>query len=131
MMGMQNQFPVFCLCIGVGFAGGLLYEGFALLRLAFQCDKGKRPPMGIVLDLLFFLVLAVWCVSCSYWLRFPDFRLYTWIGYAVGGIIYWKTLRRILAFCEKVCYTVLIKALKKAKSKKKLLKQGDKDYDAR
>ena len=131
MTSTQNQLSVFCLCIGIGFLGGLLYEGIALLRLVFQCDNKKRVALGITLDLLFFLGLAVWCVSCSYWLQFPAFRVYMWIGYAVGGIIYWKTLRRILAFCEKMCYTIAEKALKKAKSKKKLLKQGDKDYDAR
>lgn len=50
-----------------------------------------------------------------------------WIGYALGGIIYAKTLRKIVAFLENMCYNKIIKVIKKAKKKEKNLpKEVDK-----
>jgi hypothetical protein len=42
-----------------------------------------------------------------------------WIGYAVGGIIYLKTLHRMVAFFKKVCYNRLNLLVKKAKNARK------------
>ena len=50
-----------------------------------------------------------------------------WLGFGLGGMIYSKSLRRILAFLENMCYNLAYKVAFKAKSKKKLSKQGDKD----
>jgi hypothetical protein len=54
-----------------------------------------------------------------------------WIGYALGGIIYLKSLHRILAFLQNVCYNRVIKMIKKAKKREKTLKKREKLYDAR
>lgn len=121
-MDSKNQFTVFCFCVVVGFLGGIVYEVFAFFRALFGCGKGKNKLLGAVCDVLFFIVFAALCVAAAFILEFPRFRVYMWLGYAVGGIIYAKTLRRIVAFSEKVCYNILIKAVKKAKSKKKLSK---------
>ncbi len=55
-------------------------------------------------------------------LRFPSIRVYMWLGFAVGGAIYAKTLRRIVAFFQKKCYNMLRRIVSKAKRKKKLSK---------
>lgn len=122
-MDTKGQFSVFLLCVLIGFCGGLIYEVFAFFRLLFGCEKGKKQALGVVLDGLFGLVFAVWGIFTAYIFRFPQFRWFMCLGWALGGIIYLKTLRRIVAFLEKVCYNVAVKVAKKAKAKKKLLKK--------
>ena len=125
-MDSKGQLGVFCLCVAIGFVGGVLYEIFILFRAVFRCDKGKKKGVGIALDMAFFVAFGVLCIYAGYQFYFPNLRFYMWIGYAVGYIIYLKTLRRILAFLEKVCYNKASKVAKKVKTKKKLSMTGDK-----
>ena len=125
-MDGKGQFGVFCLCIAVGFVGGLLYEIFVFFRAAFGCGRGKYKIIGIILDVAFFMCFAGLCIYAAYRFRLPNLRFYMWIGYGLGWIIYLKTLRRIVAFLQKVCYNKAIKVAKKVKTKKKLSKTGDK-----
>lgn len=122
-MDSKGQLSVFLLCIFTGFCGGLIYEVFAFFRLLFGCEKGKGKTLGIILDGLFGLVFAVWGIFTAYFFQFPEFRMYMCLGWALGGIIYLKTLRRIVAFLEKVCYNVAVKVAKKAKTRKKLFQK--------
>jgi hypothetical protein len=46
-----------------------------------------------------------------------------WIGLLLGGIIYYKTLRRILAFLEKLCYNTCKRIVKKVKIGRKSTKK--------
>ncbi|MBQ7948143.1 MAG: spore cortex biosynthesis protein YabQ [Clostridia bacterium] len=126
-MDTKNQFAFFLLSIGIGFVGGLLYELFAFFRTLFGCDRGKRRALGVGLDITFCVCFAAMCIYLSFYLHFPDFRGYMCLGWVFGGIIYSKTLRRILAFSEKVCYNVLVRMVTKAKSKEKTLKKERKD----
>lgn len=134
-MDSKNQFTVFCLCIAIGFFGGIIYEIFAFFRLIFGCEQGKNKIFGGLLDFLFFICFAIFCIFFSFLLHFSGFRVYIWLGFAVGGALYSKTLRRILAFFENICYTKVRKlisiVINKAKRKKKLSKLGDKIYDTR
>ena len=125
-MDTQNQLAVFSLAVAVGFVGGIVYEPFAFLRLLFGCHRGKNAKIGMGFDVLFWLAFALLSIFSSFALRFPSFRAYIWLGYVVGGIIYLKTLRRIVAFFQKVCYNKTIKVAKRRKTKKKLSKTGDK-----
>ena len=120
-MDSQNQFTFFLLSVAIGFAGGLLYEPFAFVRRAFRCDRGKRKALGVGIDVAYCINFAILCVFASFCMRFPSFRGYMCLGWAVGGAIYLKFLHRIVAFCEKVCYNVLVKIVTKAKSKEKTL----------
>lgn len=122
-MDTKNQFIFFLLSVSIGLAGGLLYEIFAIVRLLFGCDRGKRKAVGIASDILFGLTFSFFAVCASYFLRFPDFRGYFSLGWLIGLIIYSKTLRIILAFFEKVCYNIIAKMVKRAKSKEKTLKK--------
>lgn len=125
-MDGKGQFGVFCLCIAVGFVGGLFYEFFVLLRALFRCGRGKNKLVGVLLDVAFFVCFAGLCIYAAYRFRLPNLRFYMWIGYGLGWIIYLKTLRRIVALLQKVCYNKAIKVAKKVKTKKKLSKTGDK-----
>ncbi len=124
-MDSQNQFTVFLLCVLIGFVGGVLYEPIFLLRRIFGCKEEKRRVLGGVFDCLFFIVYAVFCVFAAYLCHFPAFRGYMWIGFALGGGLYAKSLRRILAFCFQVCYNKVSDSRKKTKEKKKLEKSGE------
>ena len=126
-MDTQNQFTYFLLSTLIGLTGGLLYEIFAFFRLVCGCERGKCKVLGITLDVIFGLVFALHCIFTSFWLRFPDFRGYMGVGWLIGLIIYSKTLRRIVAFCEKVCYNSIASMVKRAKRKKKTLKREDLD----
>ena len=118
-MDSKNQLLYFSLCICIGFCGGIIYEFFVFFRFLFKGWKYKI--IGALTDIAFFLTFAVLCAKLSYLLNFPTLRGYMWIGYALGGVLYSKTLRRMVAFLEKVCYNDLAKRLKRQKSKKKLL----------
>ena len=122
-MDTKNQFTFFLLSVAIGVAGGLLYELFAVVRFLFRCNCGKRKILGIDLDITFCLAFAFFAIIASFYLHFPDFRGYMWIGWAIGGAIYLRILRKTVALCEKVCYNILVKIVAKAKSKEKTLQK--------
>ena len=119
-MPITNQFALFCICIGASFLFGLVYEIFSFTSDIFTfLKKGKRAVV-FALDIVFFLIFAVWCVGIFYFFEFPNFRLYYLLGFFVGGIIYLKSLHIIVAFLKKMCYNKLIKVIKKRKARKKI-----------
>ena len=124
-MDTGTQFAVFGICVGVGFIGGVLYEAFAFLRFLLGCPRGKNKILGGALDIAFFVAFALVCVWATYVFNFPDFRVYMWLGYILGGILYLKTLHEIVAFFEKVCYNSITKLIKKAKNREKALSKRE------
>lgn len=127
-MDTSNQFAVFGICVGVGFVGGIIYEAFAFFRFLLGCPRGKNKIFGVILDIAFFVAFAIVCITVAYVLKFPDFRAYTWLGYALGGILYLKTLHQIVAFFANVCYNNIKQLIEKAKRREKTLsKREDKN----
>ena len=124
-MDSKNQFYIFCLCLAVGFVGGLFYEPFSLLRKLFRNHHRLHRIIGFIADTLYTFTFTILCLFVAYLLHFPDFRMYMILGYGVGLIIYSKILHRTLAIFEKVCYNMLVKVFRKAKIKKKLSKRGE------
>ncbi len=118
-MDSQNQFYYFCICLGIGFAGGILYEIFFALRLILRCNREKNRPLGIALDILFCLLFIFFSIYLSFLLHFPDFRGYMFVGYGLGMAIYLKILHRIVAFFEKVCYNTGRKLINKVKNSRR------------
>ena len=116
-----NQLFIFALCVGVGFGGGVVYEAFCFLRLCLGVRKNKRKTLGFALDTCFFALLTGWVVFCSYLFAFPSFRVYMWIGYLFGAIIYLKTLHKIIAFFEIMWYNTIKKLINKARNQDKAL----------
>jgi hypothetical protein len=110
---------------------GIPYEIVVLLRGIFRCERGKNKIIGVVLDVIYPIFVALVCAFMQFILHFPAFRVYMWIGYAVGFIIYLKILRRILAFLQKTCYNKLAKVLRRVNIKKKIPKKGGRVYDTR
>ena len=122
-MDSRNQFTVFCLCVATGFVGGVIYEIFSFLRLIMGCRCGKNKFLGCMADVIFCVCFALHCIFASFLFHFPNLRVYMCIGYALGGIIYLKSLHIILAFLQNVCYNKITKVVKKAKKREKTLKK--------
>ncbi|MBQ8685414.1 MAG: spore cortex biosynthesis protein YabQ [Clostridia bacterium] len=118
-MDTKNQFTVFCVCVVAGFLFGIVYEIFAFFRMLFGCPRGKNKGLGLALDIALFGALALYYVAVAYAFRFPDFRAYTWLGLGVGGIIYSKTLHRIVAFLGNKCYNKITEIAKKLRDRRK------------
>lgn len=125
-MDSRGQIFVFCICLCVGFFGGILYEGFGFVRVLFSCPRGKNKILGGALDVGFCLTFALVAVAAAYLFDFPAFRVYMWAGYALGGIIYLKTLHKIIAFLENLCYNKITEWTKKARKREKTLKKRGK-----
>lgn len=126
-MDTQGQIGVFLLYVGLGFACGILYEVFALLRLLCGCRQEKHGVLGGIFDVAFWVCACVFVGACAFFLHIPALRAYMWLGLLLGGIIYLKTLRRIVAFLENLCYNKCKSLWKKAKTKRKNLKKRVKE----
>ena len=124
-MDTQNQLQTFAICLLVGYIGGLLYEPFGLLRIAFGCPRGKAKGVGMALDTLYFAALALMATLAAYLFHFPALRVYMWVGYILGGILYLKSLHKIIAFFENMCYNGIRNKLKKAKKREKTLSKKE------
>ena len=118
-MDTKNQFTVICVCIVAGFVFGVIYEIFAFFRMLFHCPRGKNKAVGFALDIAVCLVFSVYYIAVAYIFRFPSFRAYTWLGFVVGGIIYFKTLHRIVAFFGNSCYNKSTEIIKRLRIKRK------------
>ena len=103
-MDTQGQIGVFFIYVAVGFVCGLVYEAFAICRFLVRGKATARRICAGVCDGAFWLCVFVITGAVAYFCRLPNLREYAWIGLMVGGIIYLKTLRRIVAFLEKLCY---------------------------
>ena len=125
-MDTGNQIYYFCLCLLAGYVGGISYEIFSCLRLVFGCEKGENKWLGIIFDLLFFFVFALWAVWIAKRFQLPNFRGYMWIAYLGGWILYLKSLHLLLDFFKKVCYNCLKKAVKERKMSKNSTKSKEK-----
>ena len=125
-MDTQNQFAVFGLCLFIGFLGGILYEPFSFFRFLCGCDRGKNKVLGGIFDIAFWIVFAVISVAAAYLFHFPALRVYMWIGEGVGLIIYLKTLHKILAFLQIMCYNKVTKRLKRREKHDKTLLKREK-----
>ena len=120
-MDTAHQLQTFLLCIGVGFVCGIAYEAFAFLRICLGIKANKKKMLGCMVDISFFLTCSIVVILATYLFAFPDFRVYMWAGYLVGGIIYLKTLHKIIAFFEIMWYNTIRKWINKARNQDKTL----------
>lgn len=116
MTGAENergeQIFVFLVCVLTGVASGVVYEVFYILRKLFP------SAFSIAFDVAFFLVFAGMSIFASVLFAFPNFRVYMYLGNALGLILYLKSIHLIVAFLWKLCYNKARKVLKRRKSTK-------------
>ena len=123
-MDTAGQFGRFWLCVAVGIVGGFLYELCSLTVFPFK--QKVRLCLRFVADVAFFTVFAALCVWIACIFRFPNFREYYYIGYAVGLILYLKTFHKAVAFFKKLCYNVVKRLVNCVKMRKIFRKKGEK-----
>lgn len=111
-MDAANQIFVFLVCVLTGVASGVVYEVFYILRKLFP------SAFSIAFDVAFFLVFAGMSIFASVLFTFPNFRVYMYLGNALGLILYLKSIHLIVAFLWKLCYNKARKVLKRRKSTK-------------
>ena len=103
-MDAAAQFPAFLICIATGAGIGLLYDAFFPLR--------RFKIAGAIADAAFCVLAAAFYVFAATKCAFPDFRIFTYIGLALGIVIYSKSMRRVVAFFQNMCYNKIGKVKK-------------------
>ncbi|MGN1061865.1 MAG: spore cortex biosynthesis protein YabQ [Candidatus Scatosoma sp.] len=95
-MDSKAQLPAFLICIAAGAVIALLYDAFFPLR--------RTKITTAIADAAFCVTAAAFYVFVSTVCAFPDFRIFTYFGLALGILIYSKSMRRVVAFFQKMCY---------------------------
>ena len=109
-MATQGQIFYFLTCVFFGFSGGFIWEFFSCFTIVFHKEKAKRVAK-IVTDVLFFVLFGGLCAWFGAYFSFPAPRAYMYVGYALGLIIYLKSMKILLAFLKKLCYNTFIKKI--------------------
>jgi len=123
-MDTLGQLERFFICAAVGVVGGVFYELCSLVAVGKR--KKLRFWLRFIADSVFFVGFAVLCVAVASWLRFPAFREYYYLGYAVGLLLYLITFHKAVAFFKKICYNALKKLVNCVKNWKIFRKKGEK-----
>ena len=123
-MDTQGQIWVFSLYVCMGFCSGFIYQFFSFLRLILGCRTGKHVYLESVLDVGFWICALIGTLLCAYALQLPTTRLYAWLGFLIGGIIYLKSLRRMVAILENLCYNRYRSLRQKTKKRRNTPKKG-------
>lgn len=137
IQGMAQQTVSFLLCIGMGFALGLLYDLIRLIRRSFFKSKASF----YFFDILYFVICTFAVFFFFICINGGEVRGYLFFGLALGWLTYYFTLHTLVcritdpavAFISKIlmrfkrfaapkCRRIIKKAvnlLKKAKIKQK------------
>ncbi len=105
-------------CITIGAAGGLLYEGISALR-SFAVPAAVKAAA----DVLFFIVWAgLSCLLCTVF-ELPPYRLYMFAATMAGFLLERESLHRILAFFAEKIYNIYRRSFNR--NRRKLLKTNE------
>ena len=110
-MNGADQFYIFLVCAVFGVLSGVIYDVIYCAVLPF-----KRQWVKIAGDLLFSAIFIALYIFLSLLFSFPAFRLYMFLGCAVGFYLYLKSFHKIVAFLAAKVYN---KVQQKFTSKKK------------
>lgn len=95
------QIYVLIVCLFSGILGGVLYEPFYFIRRV-----ARNRIVGIVADILFFILFAAVFVLLSVIYDFPDVRPYMIVGAFGGLLLYLISAHRIVAFLFEKLYNI-------------------------
>ncbi len=114
------QVYIFIVCIFAGIISGVVYDVLYIVRCAL-CGVNKSAYTVkdkiflAICDLLYCLIFAAAFIFISVLFDFGDFRLFMFIGCALGALIYLKSFHVIVAFFVNKVYNI-ITAKKERKS---------------
>lgn len=123
-MDGAGQLPIFLLCVSLGLAGGFVYEAVSLMAL--PKPKKCRVAFRFIADVVFFVAFAGLCVFVVSRFTLPSFREYYYLGFALGLVLYLKTLHKAVAFFKKICYNSIRKLVNCLKKRKNFRKKEEK-----
>ena len=113
-----NQLNVFFVCVLAGVFAALLRDLLSGSLAPMRGDQYEGRAW-LVYELVFFASFGVAFTALSAMMKFPPLRGYMLVGLSVGFLLYYKTLRIIVAFLKKVCYNIVNKILRKRKNSEK------------
>ena len=114
-MNGADQFYIFLVCTLFGAASGVIYDVIYCAVLPF-----KKSWVKIVGDLLFSAIFIVLYLFLSLLFSFPAFRLYMFLGCAVGFYLYLKSFHKIVAFFARKVYNKIRSRAHLAKKEKRV-----------
>ena len=112
MFVANNQFYVFIACVSIGTLFGVFYSPIVMIK-----EKVCKITVSISLDIIYFFLLSICFLFCSYFLKFPSLRGYMLVGIFLGIYLYFKSFHYMLA---KVVKRVYNRYKKSFDSRKKL-----------
>ena len=92
-MNGADQFYIFLVCAVYGVFSGVIYDVIYCAVIPF-----KKSWVKIAGDLLFSAIFIALYIFLSLLFSFPAFRLYMFLGCAVGFYLYLKSFHKIVAF---------------------------------
>ena len=114
-MNGADQFYIFLVCAVYGVFSGVIYDVIYCAVLPF-----KKRWVKIAGDLLFSAVFIVLYIFLSLLFSFPAFRLYMFLGCAVGFYLYLKSFHKIVAFFALKVYNRIQTKISNTKKDKKV-----------
>ena len=91
-MIFSGQASTFLLTVALGFALGIFYDIFRILRQAF----GPRVIFGAIWDLGFWLAVTLALFFVLLHLNFGELRFYIFLGLAIGVALHLCSLSRLI-----------------------------------
>lgn len=123
MFASKNQFYVFAACIAFGIFVGIVL-GISNLIKHFI----KNRFIKIIPDIIFISISSFAFLCFSYYLSFPNIRLYMFLGIILGCLGYFKSFHIILAKYLKKFYNIIIKnKIERKKTKDERIKNKKND----
>ena len=98
-MSGADQFYIFLVCALYGVLSGAIYDVIYCAVLPF-----KKSWVKIAGDLLFSVIFIALYIFLSLLFTFPAFRLYMFLGCALGFYLYLKSFHKIVAFLAGKVY---------------------------
>ncbi|MCL2236038.1 MAG: spore cortex biosynthesis protein YabQ [Defluviitaleaceae bacterium] len=108
---LTGQALTFLITVLAGFAFGLVYDGFRIFRKMLR----HSPLLTAVEDVLFWVLSALLLFALLMHVNFGQVRFFTFLGVALGIILYLCTLSRVIMPFGTRCALGLRKSAGKAK----------------
>ncbi len=99
-----NQFYVFIACVTFGALMCVLYSPLILIK-----KKYKNVAVALLVDIIYYFLLAVFFMGYSFCLSFPSLRAYMLFGVLLGNFLYIKSFHYMLAKVGKRLYNIFIR----------------------
>ena len=110
MFVVKNQLYIFLACLSFGAISGLLFSLSALIKC-----KIKNKIIRIFPDALVFFITTISYIIYSYFMEFPNLRIYMIFAVFLGLYLYMKSFDIILAKVVKKIYNIFTKRKTKGK----------------